>query len=182
MNRHGLRRGILSPLCIPISPLAPGVCGLYGRDRVLCWRRGAESNRPGRICNPLHNRFATAPLKLKRENGRLQSSVFPRIWSGKGGSNSRPQPWQGCALPTELFPRCLHLATANYKPNRQNPATTPIYGPGQPPRPFSGNTPSKSGSAGLQPRSARCPSAEDQKRRWLRDTKASESRSSVLRS
>gem|GEM_PF-1631396 len=27
------------------------------------------------------------------------------IWSGKRDSNSRPQPWQGCALPTELFPR-----------------------------------------------------------------------------
>ena len=27
--------------------------------------------------------------------------------SGKRGSNSRPQPWQGCALPTELFPRLL---------------------------------------------------------------------------
>src|ERR1700685_1526335 len=26
-------------------------------------------------------------------------------WSGRRGSNSRPQPWQGCALPTELFPR-----------------------------------------------------------------------------
>ena len=26
------------------------------------------------------------------------------IWSGKRDSNSRPQPWQGCALPTELFP------------------------------------------------------------------------------
>ncbi len=26
-------------------------------------------------------------------------------WSGKRDSNSRPQPWQGCALPTELFPR-----------------------------------------------------------------------------
>ena len=25
-------------------------------------------------------------------------------WSGKRGSNSRPQPWQGCALPAELFP------------------------------------------------------------------------------
>ena len=25
-------------------------------------------------------------------------------WSGKPGSNRRPQPWQGCALPTELFP------------------------------------------------------------------------------
>ncbi len=30
---------------------------------------------------------------------------FEKIWSGKRGSNSRPQPWQGCALPTELFPR-----------------------------------------------------------------------------
>ena len=27
--------------------------------------------------------------------------------SGKRGSNSRPQPWQGCALPTELFPQFL---------------------------------------------------------------------------
>lgn len=26
-------------------------------------------------------------------------------WSGKRDSNSRPQPWQGCALPTELFPQ-----------------------------------------------------------------------------
>ncbi len=28
-----------------------------------------------------------------------------KTWSGKPGSNRRPQPWQGCALPTELFPR-----------------------------------------------------------------------------
>ena len=28
----------------------------------------------------------------------------PQKESGKRGSNSRPQPWQGCALPTELFP------------------------------------------------------------------------------
>ena len=27
-----------------------------------------------------------------------------RIWSGKRDSNSRPPPWQGDALPTELFP------------------------------------------------------------------------------
>ena len=27
-----------------------------------------------------------------------------KILSGKGDSNSRPQPWQGYALPTELFP------------------------------------------------------------------------------
>ncbi len=30
---------------------------------------------------------------------------FSAIWSGKRDSNSRPQPWQGCALPTELFPQ-----------------------------------------------------------------------------
>ena len=26
------------------------------------------------------------------------------LWSGKRDSDPRPQPWQGCALPTELFP------------------------------------------------------------------------------
>ena len=28
------------------------------------WRRGPESNRTNRICNPGHNRFATAPLTM----------------------------------------------------------------------------------------------------------------------
>ncbi len=34
--------------------------------------------------------------------------VLLLLWtlSGKRDSNSRPQPWQGCALPTELFPHC----------------------------------------------------------------------------
>ena len=27
-----------------------------------CWRRGPESNRASRICNPVHNRFVTAPF------------------------------------------------------------------------------------------------------------------------
>ena len=27
-----------------------------------------------------------------------------KLWSGRRVSNSRPQPWQGCALPTELLP------------------------------------------------------------------------------
>ncbi len=30
---------------------------------------------------------------------------LPTYQSGKRDSNPRPQPWQGCALPTELFPR-----------------------------------------------------------------------------
>ena len=32
--------------------------------------------------------------------------------SGKRGSNSRPQPWQGCALPTELFPHIQRFISA----------------------------------------------------------------------
>src|SRR5512138_263582 len=32
--------------------------------------------------------------------------------SGKRDSNPRPQPWQGCALPTELFPHDSRFASA----------------------------------------------------------------------
>ena len=83
------RRGILNPLCLPIPP--------SGQGRK--WRRVPESNRTRRICNPLHNRFANAPLILKHP--QLPMLL---IWSGKRDSNSRPRPWQGRALPTELFP------------------------------------------------------------------------------
>ena len=34
------------------------------------------------------------------------------IWSGRRGSNPPPQPWQGCALPNELLPQKMPLATA----------------------------------------------------------------------
>ena len=33
--------------------------------------------------------------------------------SGKRDSNSRPQPWQGCALPTELFPQMKCAKTSS---------------------------------------------------------------------
>ena len=82
-------RGILNPLCLPISP--PG----------HLWRRVPESNRGTRICNPLHDHSANAPQLLN----------LLRDWSGKRDSNSRPQPWQGCALPTELFPRLSYTRT-----------------------------------------------------------------------
>ena len=72
--------------------------------RAGIWRRDPESNWANRICNPGHNRFAIAPLKMTK--GKL--GAFPWIWSGKRVSNSRPQPWQGCALPTELFPQFRH--------------------------------------------------------------------------
>ena len=86
------------------------LCRIDGTNRI--WRRGPESNRTNRICNPGHNRFATAPgihIPLTKKG----SNCFPFCgnWSGKRVSNSRPQPWQGCALPTELFP---HFTEASH--------------------------------------------------------------------
>ena len=36
-------------------------------------------------------------------------------WSGKRDSNSRPRPWQGRALPAELFPRFEVLIALEYR-------------------------------------------------------------------
>src|ERR1041384_6349675 len=54
-------------------------------------------------------------LAVETKKGRpsFSSAGLPlRSWSGKRVSNPRPQPWQGCALPTELFPRGLANLTA----------------------------------------------------------------------
>ena len=39
----------------------------------------------------------------------LSFIFYYRKWSGKRGSNSRPRPWQGRALPTELFPHLSYF-------------------------------------------------------------------------
>src|SRR6476469_10501267 len=47
--------------------------------------------------------------------------------SGKRDSNPRPQPWQGCALPTELFPheRAEPFRTATSLRTCSEPASSP---------------------------------------------------------
>ena len=46
---------------------------------LMNWRRGPESNRPQRICNPTHNRFATAPnLTSWQKKGEVKASPFCR--------------------------------------------------------------------------------------------------------
>ena|GEM_PF-2149075 len=86
------------------------------------WRPGSESNRRTRICNPLHNHSATRPVTPCRTSSCRQNET-PRVargfafetWSGKRGSNPRPQPWQGCALPTELFPLGRRNSTRRHR-------------------------------------------------------------------
>ncbi len=42
-------------------------------------------------------------LSYSRVGGLCFAALF-KFWSGNRDSNSRPRPWQGRALPTELFP------------------------------------------------------------------------------
>ena len=84
------------------------ITALLTRRRITLLRHSTAKSR-----RPLHDPSATplrggrTPLRRTPETKReSQVSGSPsKIWSGKGVSNSRPQPWQGCALPTELFPR-----------------------------------------------------------------------------
>ncbi len=59
---------------------------------VARWRRDLNPCR--RLCRPLPRLSATPP----------QEACGLEPQSGQPGSNRRPQPWQGCALPTELCP------------------------------------------------------------------------------
>ena len=48
----------------------------------------------------------------RNEKSRLKSALCKQ-WSGQRGSNPRPQPWQGCALPTEPCPLAMKYYTQN---------------------------------------------------------------------
>ena len=50
----------------------------------------------------------TSSLPRKRSTPELHRRPREKL-SEKRGSNSRPQPWKGCALPTELFPLSTRL-------------------------------------------------------------------------
>src|SRR5437588_303585 len=53
--------------------------------------------------------YQTAPPRVAVSSSHgLRRAMAPAVRPGESGkrdSNPRPQPWQGCALPTELFPR-----------------------------------------------------------------------------
>src|ERR1041385_9380022 len=49
--------------------------------------------------------YQAAPPRDADGLATFRRSVLPTHQSGKRESNPAPQPWQGCALPTELFPQ-----------------------------------------------------------------------------
>ncbi len=91
-SKKDLTKQILSPLCLPISP-----------SRRTCGHcRRFIPDHSSRLCGSAFTCLADSIEQ--KENGKHCFPFFEE-WSGKRGSNSRPQPWQGCALPTELFPQ-----------------------------------------------------------------------------
>ena len=78
--------------------IEPAYTDLQSAAWPLCHPAAAASHIP-------------TPLKPKGEARWLPQE----IWSGRRVSNSRPQPWQGCALPTELRP----LEAADYSGRRR---------------------------------------------------------------
>ena len=76
------RRGILNPLCLPIPP--PGHAILYCDAPNQCVLK------------------RTVRHHLSKQSANVTWLLFLQIWSDTRGSNSWPQPWQGCALPAEL--------------------------------------------------------------------------------
>ncbi len=76
--------------------------GLYAVCRIRK-RSGVIPNLLNLCPRQESNLHASRHTHLKR--ARLPIPPLGQALSGKRGSNSRPQPWQGCALPTELFPQ-----------------------------------------------------------------------------
>ena len=114
-------------------------CGL-GHASALRPHRGLIHYRSAALCAARNEPGAGAPVDVGVPSPKINSTHFGvlfifggatrnrtgdegfadpcltawlwRRWSGKRGSNPPPQPWQGCALPNELFPHkkwCLRV-------------------------------------------------------------------------
>ena len=72
-------------------------------------------------------RFTTPHDFLKDKKKRKTEGLRFLVWSGKRGSNSRPQPWQGCALPAELHSHVWFIIKQNYGFSKEKSALSAIF-------------------------------------------------------
>jgi hypothetical protein len=78
---------------------------------------GMQRTRTGALPPCVRNRKSSTATECKKPIAMDGLGSMWATWSGKRGSNSRPIPWQGIALPTELFPRRpMKKPTANDGP------------------------------------------------------------------
>src|SRR5438045_8384015 len=81
---------------------------------------GRGSNPHGSLSQGIlsPSRLPVSPPE-RRTTASGRSTLGPEERSGKRDSNPRPQPWQGCALPTELFPQARTKLPAKNRPNKR---------------------------------------------------------------
>jgi hypothetical protein len=68
----------------------------------------ATTTEPAELASKLCVLAINAKLAARSQSKKpitVDGLFTNKPWSGKRGSNSRPIPWQGIALPTELFPQ-----------------------------------------------------------------------------
>src|SRR5690606_18513482 len=65
----------------------------HGDLSIGCWN--SQANRGGKVEVPTPGNAFPETTKARRRRRAFVSFD----WSGRGDSNARPQPWQGCALP-----------------------------------------------------------------------------------
>ena len=130
-------RGILSPLRLPISPPGQGQeqhCNGPCKAREMMRVYGGRARSRTEVHGFAIRCIATLPpghirlvqfqimqlMELYDHTAKCEKKprLVPRlyVWSGKRDSNSRPQPWQGCALPAELFPPTCEARYSNTEP------------------------------------------------------------------
>src|ERR1043166_1265812 len=93
-----LSSGLSSPAATTHLPLGRADAGTGARTRKGLLPRDFKSLASAYFAIP-----ASRSANAKEGAAAAAPSCVPQ--SGKRDSNPRPQPWQGCALPTELFPR-----------------------------------------------------------------------------
>ena len=74
--------------------------------RARDFKSRASTDFAIRVCHEAPHEATIVRAGIKRKTGAPKRSRNATLTmkSGKRDSNPRPQPWQGCALPTELFP------------------------------------------------------------------------------
>src|SRR5881394_1227984 len=92
---------------------------------IPCSGRG--SNPHGSLSQGIlsPSRLPVSPPERKTTSQRAERHWPREERSGKRDSNPRPQPWQGCALPTELFPQATSNLPAEmcaYKRRKSHPS------------------------------------------------------------
>jgi hypothetical protein len=97
------------PAAVPAKPAASAMPGATALTKIVeAGTACAQSPSRTRCCaNPAGDGMAgwDGTVRRRCSSCRKPSLTWAFCWSGRPGSNRRPQPWQGCALPTELRPQ-----------------------------------------------------------------------------